>query len=329
MNLPRFWYHSPEGIDEASRILKEYGPSAAVLGGGTELLVRMKYRLATPECIVSLKNIGVLKQIALVGEEGRIRIGAGARLADLAASPIIVQHLPALAYAASLVASEQIRHMATIGGNLLQNTRCFYYNRSAAWQKTVRPCIKRGGDVCHVVPGSRRCFAVYQGDLAPVLIALGTAATVRSADGERRLPIEGLFTGDGSAPFVLEAQEFLTECTIPIPSGGTGAAYRKYRIRKGVDFPLAGVAGALAGESDTAAALRVCLTGIWSSPVIVKEAGKLAAAGGITGETVKAIAEAAFRAAHPQANVEGTPARRRAMIRLMTEQVLQEITPPF
>ncbi len=328
MNLPRFRYHSPEGVDDLCLLLTEYGPSAAVLGGGTELFVRMKYRLVTPEHILSLKNVEALRRIVLE-PDGRMRIGAGVRLVDLIASPIIRDHVPVLVHAASLVASEQIRYMATVGGNLLQNTRCFYYNRSAAWQKTVRPCIKRGGDVCHVVAGSKRCFAVYQGDLAPVLVALGAVAVIRSAVGKTERPIETLFAGDGKAPFVSGAQDLLEEVVIPASSGGKRAAYRKYRIRKGIDFPLAGVAGMLGDADDRAKALTVCMTGLWSSPVVVKEAGEIAAAGGLTGETIKAIAEAALRAAHPQTNLEGTPARRRAMVSLMTKEVLREIAPPF
>jgi 4-hydroxybenzoyl-CoA reductase subunit beta len=324
MKLSPFQYHAPTSLSACAQLLQSYGEEAALAAGGTELFVRMKLGLAKKTHLISMSAIQGIDAIS-TGRKRALVIGAGTTLAALADSPLVRKNTPALAEAASLVATTQIRNMATLGGNILQETRCFYYNRSAAWRKAVPGCFKRGGDLCHVVPKGKKCFAVYQGDLAPMLIALGSTAMLFRNGKQEETPLEDLFTGEGKSPFRKGEQLVLARVSIPPLEKGEHAAYRKYRLRKGMDFPLAGVAIKIDRGAGNIKALNICLTGVSSAPVIVSEASELARGKGLTAELTALIADAAYKAAHPVGNLESTPARRRLMVRLMTEAILAAI----
>jgi 4-hydroxybenzoyl-CoA reductase subunit beta len=321
MNLPRFTYHSPNSLKECIAMLSDQKNGVQVIAGGSDLLVRMKLRLETPDHLVSLADIPALKDITCRPGKG-LTIGAGVTLSVLASDAVIREKCPALADAAGLVATNQIRTVATVGGNILQNTRCRYYNRSPVWGKAVAPCFKRNGAVCHVVPRGKRCFAVYQGDLAPLLIALNTSVTVVSKKGAEEIPVESLYSGNGKTPFNNVAGRIATGFTIPDDSLNARAAYRKYRLRGGIDFPLAGVAAALKLDNGLVEDLRLCLTGVASCPVPVQGAAEAAKGKPFSREVAGEVGRLAYAAAHPLANLEGDPATRRSMIRIMTKDIL-------
>ena len=321
MKLPPFHYHAPTSLSGCAQLLQSYGDEAAIVAGGTELFVRMKLGLVKKRHLISLSAVRGIGAIS-TDRKGALILGAGTTLSALAGSPFIRKHIPALADAASLVATTQVRNMATVGGNILQETRCCYYDRSAAWRKAVPACFKRGGDLCHVMPKGKKCFAVYQGDLAPVLIALGGTAILFRDGKEEEAPLEALFTGEGKSPLRKRQQLLLARVRIlPLQEGGC-AAYRKYRLRNGMDFPLAGVAVRIDRRAGNVEDLRVCLTGVSSSPVIVSKASGLARGKGLTAELAGLIAEAAYRAARPVDNLEVSSSRRKGMVRLMTGEML-------
>ncbi|HOE17489.1 MAG TPA: FAD binding domain-containing protein [Syntrophorhabdaceae bacterium] len=321
MNLPRFIYHSPSSLKECIATLADKKNSAQVLAGGSDLLVRMKLRLEAPGSLVSLADIPTLKDIVYRPGKG-LTIGAGVTLSLLASDAVIRERCPALADAAGLVATNQIRTVATIGGNILQNTRCRYYNRSPLWGMAVSPCFKRNGGLCHVVPRGKRCFAVYQGDLAPLLIALNASVKIVSKKGAEEAPLESLYSGDGKSPFNNLAGKVVEGLTIPEGSLNMLSAYRKYRLRGGIDFPLAGVAVALKLDNGLVQDLRLCLTGVASRPFTVQGAGDAAKGKPLGRELAREEGKLAYAAAHPLANLEGDPAARRSMIRIMTEDIL-------
>jgi 4-hydroxybenzoyl-CoA reductase subunit beta len=323
MRLPQFTHHAPVTLQDCAAILAGPGHAAQIMAGGSDLLVRMKLGLTAPEGLVSLKGINELQQIAYSPEKG-LTIGAGVTLATLAASPVVKEKCPALASTAELVATRQIRTAATLGGNVMQNTRCRYYNRSAAWAKAVAPCLKRGGALCHVIPQSKRCFAVYQGDLAPLLIALNATAAVIARDQAGETPVSSLFSNDGAQPFSTADGSLVVNFTIPASSLTSQSAYKKYRLRGGIDYPLAGVAVALKSNSGLVEDLRVCLTGVASAPVLVPIPDDLTKDKHLTPALALEVSNLAYEAARPLANLEGDPARRRTMIRLMTEEILTE-----
>jgi len=140
------------------------------------------------------------------------------------------------------VASPTITNMATLGGNLLQNTRCMYYDQSGMVLNGLERCHKRGGTVCLAVKGSKRCFSVYQGDMAPALIAFDVRCVLEKKGSTRTVSLTELFTGNGVTPFAMGADELLTKIIIPNPEGIYSSAYRKLRLRGSVDYPLASAA---------------------------------------------------------------------------------------
>jgi 4-hydroxybenzoyl-CoA reductase subunit beta len=251
-----------------------------------------------------------------------LTIGAGTTLSVLASDSIVREQCPALATTGELVATKQIRNIATLGGNVFQNTRCQYYNRSPVWGKAVAPCFKRNGTLCHVVPKGKRCFAVYQGDMAPILIALNATAMIVSKNSGKELHVETLFSGDGKEPCKDRTGMLITHFTIPENSLRMHSAYRKYRLRNGIDFPLAGVAVAVENKNDSIGNLRICLTGAASSPVLIPGTGEMARGKPLSKELAREAGKMAQAAAHPLANLEDEPARRRFMIRIMTEDIL-------
>jgi len=223
-------------VTEASRLLKERTPSEAVpMAGGTDLLIQKRQKLIVPRTIVYLKSIPVLSEIR-PEESGGLSIGAMATLDEVAHHPGVKGKYPMLAQAAFSVASPQIRHKATIGGNICLNSRCWFYNRSPFWRAEYPECRKAsGGRQCYVVPGSRRgCFALQSGDVVGPLVALGATLRVISDGGERILSIDGLYLGDGIRYLSLEPGEILTEIFLPPPSG-TGLFF-KFRPQNNLDF---------------------------------------------------------------------------------------------
>ncbi len=319
MRLPKFEHLQPESLEEALDLLSEHGEEAEVIAGGTDLLVSMKHRLLTPKYLLDLKGLEL--DFIENGREG-VRIGALTRLTDIIKSPLVQDKLPILVQAAGYVAAPPLQNMGTLGGNLCLNTRCFFYNQSQFWRQARPLCFKTGGEMCHVVKGGNHCYSVYQGDLAPVLIALEARVKLVKKGGGRVIPLLDLYTGKGEEPIALEAGEILTEVEIPRLPGSQGGDYQKLRYRGAMDFPLVGVATVLDWNRETCAKAKVVLTAVASAPVVVEEAGKLLAGQELDEEAIARAAEAAYEVARPVANVGSTPLYRRKMVRVMTERAI-------
>jgi 4-hydroxybenzoyl-CoA reductase subunit beta len=323
MRLPKFEHFQPESLAEALELLAEHREHAKVVAGGTELLVSMKHGLLTPSYLINLKEVPELSFIAYDDEKG-LRMGALTRLTTLIKSQAVQQNLPILAQAADQVAAPPLQQMGTLGGNLCLNTRCFYYNQSRFWRQARPACYKTGGEVCHVVKGGNRCFAVYQGDMAPALIALEATVKVARKGGERVIPLADIYTGKGKRPLALEADEILVEVEVPQSAAFRTGNYQKLRYRGAMDFPLVGVAAVL-GKNGSGACSKanIVLTAVGTAPVLVEEAGKLLEGQSVTDELISQAAEAAYQAAHPVANVGSTPSYRKKMARLLTKRAIR------
>jgi 4-hydroxybenzoyl-CoA reductase subunit beta len=323
MRLPKFEHLQPESLVEALELLAEYGEQAKIIAGGTELLVTMKQGLLAPAYLVNPKEIAELDFIASEDEKG-LRIGALTRLAALVGSRVIQENFPILAQAADQVAAPPLQQMGTLGGNLCLNTRCFYYNQSRFWRQARPPCYKTGGEMCHVVKGGNRCYAVYQGDIAPALIALEAIVKIARKGGERVIPLADLYTGKGKKPLILEANEMLVEVQIPQSAAFEAGDYQKLRYRGAMDFPLVGVAAVLTKDgSGTCSRANVVLTAVGMAPVLVEEAGRLLQGQSVTDELVAQAADAAYEAAHPVASIGSTPSYRRKMVRILTKRAIE------
>jgi len=254
----------PASAGEAVVMLAREG--ARPLAGGTDLVPNLRRGIGAPRWLVDLS---ALPGFAAVHEDADgWRIGAGLTLAQLAQHAALGAALPALAEAAAAVAGPAHRSAATLGGNLCQDTRCVFYNQSAWWRAANDHCLKLEGDTCHVAPQGKRCHAVYAGDVAPALIALGASVTLLGAqDAQRTLPLAALYQDDGAAHLMLQANELLVTVHVPSPSAGTVSGYRKMRARAAMDFPLAGVGMSLRLDAGRIAALKVGVAGTNSHPL--------------------------------------------------------------
>jgi 4-hydroxybenzoyl-CoA reductase subunit beta len=256
----------PKSAAEAAELLA--APGARALAGGTDLIPNLRHGLEAP---VTLVDLSVLPGFAsLEWSDSRLSIGAGLTLARLAADARLAEHFPVLGQAALSVAAPGHRSAATVGGNLCLDTRCVYYNQSEAWRRSNGYCLKRHGDVCHVAPQGKRCHAAFSGDMAPAFLVLESQVELIGTGGARTAPLSSLYQDDGAKHLTLAPGEFVAAIHVPLPAPGTRAAYRKNRARGAIDFPLAGVAVALAGDSTKLTALRVALTGTNSHPLLLE-----------------------------------------------------------
>lgn len=261
----------PETIAGAIKAYTE-GESARYLAGGTDLIVNMRRGVDQPRTLVSLDAIGELRGVAW--KDGELYIGAGTTLAELVNDRHLVGPLAVLAVAAREIAGATHREVATVGGNICLDTRCVYYNQSEWWRSANNNCLKTIGTTCHVAPNGSRCVACYSGDLAPVAMVLGAKAVLCGPDGSRTELLSTLFRDDGANHLALLPGELLTALIVPA-NGAAATAYEKIRVRGALDFPLAGVAVALAREDEKLTRLNIALTGISSCPLLIDGLGDL------------------------------------------------------
>ena len=234
----------------------------------------MKFGLVKPSHIMNPGNVPSLRGIS--AEDGTLRIGAMTTLAELSASHEIRRTFNAMHEAVESVAAPPIRNVATLGGNLCQNSRCLFYNQSEVWREEKPPCFKAGGDVCLAVTGGKKCFSVYQGDLAPAITALGGKIRVEKVGSSRLISADELFSGDAKQPIALRDDEMITEVLLPLPEGRVGSAYRKMRMRSAMDYPLLSVAAVVSvNDAGTINAARVVIGAAGPAPLIAHEAGAL------------------------------------------------------
>jgi 4-hydroxybenzoyl-CoA reductase subunit beta len=247
MRLPLFEFRSPRTLEEAARILDGERAHAMPLAGGTDLLPNMKRRQQVPRMLMSLRHIESLNRVAL--NNSGSRLGACLTLSDIAADPRFRNGLTALAQAASLVATPQIRNMATLGGNICLDTRCNYYDQSYEWRKSINFCLKKDGTTCWVAPGSAKCMAVSSTDTGPALMALGARVRLVSRSGEREALLSDLYNNDGIDYIKRRPDEILAEILLD-PLHGWKSTYWKLRRRASFDFPVLSVAAAARFSKD-------------------------------------------------------------------------------
>ncbi|HKO36346.1 MAG TPA: FAD binding domain-containing protein, partial [Pyrinomonadaceae bacterium] len=183
MRLPKFVYRTPRTIAEAVQVFGDAGPEAQFVAGGTDLYPNMKRRQQMPKTVISVMRLPELNQISGEGKSG-IRIGASVTLTDIVENASIKRDYPVIASAARTISTPILRNMGTIGGNLLLDTRCNYYDQNYEWRKAINFCLKKDGDICWVAPGSPKCWAVQSSDLVPVMVAIGAKFRLVSTAGE-------------------------------------------------------------------------------------------------------------------------------------------------
>ena len=327
LRLPKFEVRTPDTLAEAVAILAELGPDARVIAGGTDLVPNMKHELVTPRVVVSLARLPELRGIGDAGP-GWVRIGAMTSLADVAADARVRRGAPALAQAAGLVAGPQLRTMGTLGGNVLLDTRCQWYNQTHFWRAALGFCLKKDGTACHVVEGGSKCVAAASNDTAPALMTLRAELVFHGPHGRRVTPIDDLWLADGAANKKCAPDELLVEVRFPHAGPGHRGAYGKLRDRASIDFPLLGVAVRL--ELDARQLVTdadVVLTALQARPVRVKRASELLrgahAGSDAFASAARAVADQAHRQAHPMPNIPGDAEWRRAMVPIYVRRTLE------
>lgn len=268
--LPEFRLLRPKTLDEAVAA-RAAEPAARLLAGGTDLIPNMRRGLVDSGLLIDLNGVDELRRLQTDGEG--LSIGAAVTLAELAGSETVRRDFAAIAEAAGAVAGPTQRLMGTVGGNLCLDTRCFFYNQSEWWRVSNDYCLKYQGEICHVVPTSKRCYATFSGDLAAGLLLFDTEIEIASPAGRRRLPLAGLYTDDGADHLALGADEMVVAVHVPAARAGVSSGYAKIRVRQSIDFPLAGVAAAVAMDGDRVRGLRLALTGTNPAPVLIENEG--------------------------------------------------------
>ena len=305
VRLPKFEYFEPDSLDEVFSVLARHQGEVGVVAGGTEQYVQMKQRIRTPRYLVTLKAIPGLDDVQYSPQEG-LKIGPLASLESIESSPDVVKYYPGLGQAAGLVASPAIRNVGTIGGNVCLDTRCWYYNQSHNWRKSLSPCYKRGGDVCYVAKGGDHCYALCMSDTAPMLMALGATLVLRREGGQRKVALRDFFNNNGEKVNRLEPGEILTEIRVPPVLPRTGSVYIKYAVRKSIDFPVMGVAAVLTLEQKNEECTEACVVvgGVASAPVVVQGVGE-AVKGQEPGDgMMEEIANLTSKSVHPATHMK-------------------------
>ncbi|HZG54381.1 MAG TPA: FAD binding domain-containing protein [Pyrinomonadaceae bacterium] len=304
MRLPKFEYRVPKEIRDAVRMMADAGAAGQFVAGGTDLYPNMKRRQQTPKTVISVGRIAELNKITGDGKSG-VRVGAGVSLTDLCEHPVINRDYPSVAAAARTISTPVLRNMGTVGGNLLLDTRCNYYDQNYEWRKGINFCLKKDGDVCWVAPGSAKCWAVQSADLVPLMVALGARVRFVSTVGEREVTAEGLYNDDGIDYLHKRPDELLADIALP-PLNGWRAVYKKLRRRGAFDFPVLGVAVRLDLEADgaTVKGAKLILGGIAPAPVSVPEAGAALVGSPLDEERMRAAAEACYVKARPLDNTD-------------------------
>ena len=300
--LPRFSYVKASNVDDAVRRLGD-AANARVYGGGTDLLGCLHDGVFDADTVVSLSGIPDLDGIVTTSDGG-MRLGALATIRDIAAHPQIRERYAALADAASLVASPQLRAQGTIGGNLCQKPRCWYYRGEFN-------CLRKGGDLCfafdgenqfHCIFGGEMCYIVHPSDPAPALIAHDATLRISGPDGSRSLPVAKLHvppSDDPTGEVYLEPGEIITEVVLPPAPAGLRSSYWKVRARQTWDFALAGAALALVFDGDTVRDARVVFSGVAPIPWRAQEVEKAVTGTTLDDATLEKAADAAVAGAEP------------------------------
>jgi xanthine dehydrogenase YagS FAD-binding subunit len=269
--MPVFELYQPASIDDAIKLLDKHGADGLALAGGLDSMDWLKDRLKKPNAVIDLGTIKELKGVKELN--GGIEIGAMTPLTEVVKHPLVREKFSLLMEAAELVASPQIRNQGTLGGNVSQDTRCWYYR--GGWT-----CYRAGGNICyadtptavnreHAIFNADRCVAVNPSDTAPALLALDASMVIRGPKGERVVPAEEYWIGPGvdiTRMNVLAPNELLTAIRIPSTMAGAQFYFEKVRDRQVWDFPLVNVASAMVVSGDKIDKIRLVVNAVAATP---------------------------------------------------------------
>lgn len=265
--MPNFKLHRPAQAEEAVKI-KTDTDEALYVSGGTDMLVNVRRGIEQPQNLIDLT--GIAEMHAITEDDEGLHIGAAVSLKEVAANASVQSKYAAVAQAALAVAGPTHQAYGTLGGNLCLDTRCLFYNQSEWWRQSNNYCLKKYGEVCHVAPGGKRCFAAFSGDVAPTMLIYDAEIDLVGPEGTRRIPLSELYKNDGMDHLAKDPNELVSVVHLPKALAGTPSSYEKARIRGSIDFPLAGTAVSLTMDGKNVGKLRVALTAVNPYPHLVK-----------------------------------------------------------
>ena len=255
-------YVKPATIQEALELAREYRSDFGYVAGGTDTLVNKYQGTAVFNCLIDITALHELKAVTMTSDA--LRIGALVRLDDLKRYPEITDRFPALIQAAREVASPMLRKTATIGGNVLCENRCSFFNQSEFWREAVGYCLKCEGDICIATGGRKACFSKFVSDTAPVLISAGALIEVHDLDGTTVVPLESIYTGDGIKPRSLSETALVSAIVLPL-ANTYDIIFRKLRPREAVDFTSLTTAVSKSNDGK----IRIVIGGADPKPVVI------------------------------------------------------------
>ena len=327
LRLPPHETSFPTSIREAVAERVSAGAAGAYVAGGTDLYPNMKRRQQEPRRVIDVRRIPELGRLE-VAADGTLLIGAGVTLTRFLRDARVRTGWPALAHAAAEISTPLLQNMGTVGGNLLLDTRCNYYDQGYEWRKAINFCMKKDGDTCWVAPSSPRCWAVQSSDLAPVMVALDARVVLTGSDGERTIPASALYHDDGMAFLTKRPEELLVRIEVPALAGAR-ASYRKLRRRGAFDFPVLGVA-AWAGfdRKGKVAEARIVLGAVGSHPKLIVDAAAALVGGSLDDDQLDEAARLAGKLAKPLDNTDFTIGWRKDMAPVFVRRALEELRRP-
>ncbi|MBI2934979.1 MAG: FAD binding domain-containing protein [Chloroflexi bacterium] len=324
MRLPAFDHIAPQTLDDAMAVKAQHSRDSWWLAGGTDLVVRMRHRVAEPGLVISLNSIPSLGNVSFAPADG-LRLGALVSLCSLETSPVVAREYEILSQAARRIASPQIRNAGTVGGNLCIDTRCWYFNQSRSWRQGISTCFKTGGDLCHVVKHGKRCYALFKGDLVPALIALGATVVLASDSGQRVIPLQELYRNDGANHLTLSPSEMVTGVQVPPLPAGCGTAFVKHTYRSEIDFGIASVAALIElDRQGLCSGARVIIGGVSSAPVKASAAEAALQGNKLSDSLAREASSLAIKDIGAIVSIGATPDYKRRIVRHVVSQVITD-----
>jgi len=320
VHLDPFELHRAHSVEEAVELASRFPGECDYLAGGTDLLPNYKMHLNLRPHLIALDAVAELREHALN------RVGAMVRLGDLERDAEFVRDYPAVADAVREVATPLVRESGTVGGNLLVETRCFFFNQSYFWRASLGFCLKADGDRCHVVPQKERCYATFSGDLAPAFLVLHADVELASPEGRRRVPLSDLYDarGDGIHRLTMRPGELLVALHLPPESRALRGRYRKLRVRPSYDFPELGVAVAGSWDGPRVTSLALAVGGVETYPRRFDELTAPLLGETLSEDRLRGLAEAVTRAVRPVHNTFLLPDYRRRMVGVYVRRAVAE-----
>ncbi|MFT7516773.1 MAG: 4-hydroxybenzoyl-CoA reductase subunit beta [Myxococcota bacterium] len=324
LRMPKFKVLNPVTVTEAVTAIAEHS-DARFIAGGTDMNPNLKHKLLEPSNLIALS--GVKELFGITRTDEGLRIGAMQNLTSIESSELIQQLAPGLASAARQVSGPQLRNMGTIGGNVMLDTRCQWYNQTYFWRKSLGFCLKKDGELCHVIKGGSKCVAAASNDTAAALSTLQAELEFANAQGSTRIAIDKLWQADGIYNKKVSPHDLLVAIHLPAALLNQNGSYQKLRDRNSIDFPLLGIAARIdVGKDGVINDCALCVIALQARPWPLTKASALLIGTTVGSDDFKtAVGECCALAAkqcRPMPNIPGDAEYRHAMVPVFTRRAI-------